>query len=876
MGTRRLTLTNIEKIKGQMKELHMKDGKYIPPISEDGGDLKQPAASSSPTAAATEYQRPSTSSVSNNVLCNIHSSPLDEFDITYQPPVYPKSDEEQSFISLSLQRNFVFANALSDDEIVRKREMKQVVDAFEYHAVKYSGEMIMNHRDAGDYFYILKEGSVRYYAKYRPSGVKDELGSGKCIGMANKPGQSFGELCLLYDCPPPADCVSSGDPSETECMCEDGVSACSFWRIHKSTFRQILALRSMRRDVRLREALQKVDVLQELDVEYLKKIADALHARNAEKGEILFQEGGVCDKFYLIGTEGKIQLSSSSRKGVVVIGPGQACGTSAISHGLRPDLLADGGGKGGGSSFLGEDDGPPRYMETAMALERTVILSMSTSHFERVVGSLEDAILLSRDRRLLRSVPLLRDTDLEDFEYELLTALIETVTYRLDKEIFVEGDNVDEPALYIVREGAVEIISEEYPQMNRVIKPGGFFGEDTLTPDENMRFGGAKGGNKYSDGTVDVITEEAVLGRLTLANIDSVVQDLHRLGCRRKKDFKRKGRKGEDDPVETLDDLDFHRLFGAGTFGRVWIVSPFGKRVAYALKIQSKRELLDQRQAGGAQRERSVMVKLDHPFVCKLVNTFQDEACIYMLLQFVQGGELLNLIQGGDAYGGLPESAAKFFAAGILEGLTHMHQRQIVYRDLKPENVLLDRDGYAVIVDFGFSKIVSDKTYTFCGTPLYLAPEIILSRGHDRGVDYWALGCLVYEMLFGTTPFYVRGIDQKGLFKRIVRGKWNIPRDHNKVNRSAIEFIWGMLQRRPAERLGCLAGGYRDIKNHTWLQEVNFGKLIKKQIQAPWVPDVDDPLDTSNFESLDDAEDEDFLKNKKPLTAKEQLVFQDF
>jgi len=101
-----------------------------------------------------------------------------------------------------------------------------------------------------------------------------------------------------------------------------------------------------------------------------------------------------------------------------------------------------------------------------------------------------------------------------------------------------------------------------------------------------------------------------VLGKLTLANIDSVVQDLHRLGCRRKKDFKRKGRKGEDEPVESLDDLDFHRLFGAGTFGRVWIVSPFGKRVAYALKIQSKRELLDQRQAGGAQRERSVMVKL--------------------------------------------------------------------------------------------------------------------------------------------------------------------------------------------------------------------------------------------------------------------------
>ena len=125
-------------------------------------------------------------------------------------------------------------------------------------------------------------------------------------------------------------------------------------------------------------------------------------------------------------------------------------------------------------------------------------------------------------------------------------------------------------------------------------------------------------------------------------------------------------------------------------------------------------------------------------------------------------------------------------------------------------------------------------------------------------------------MLFGTTPFYARGIDQKGLFKRIVRGKWNIPQQHNQVSKSAIEFIWHLLQRRPAERLGCLAGGYRDIKNHTWLQEVNFGKLLKKKIQAPWVPDVTDPLDTSNFESLDEAEDEDFLKGKAPLTAKEQ------
>lgn len=750
MGLRRGGGT-IDKIAAQMKELHVKAGtapatqpskRKMNLIKENrthevgGDDTLNDMENYKPKKKKPEggegYARPSTSSVTNNVLCNIHSSPLPEFDITYTPPVFPKSDSDAQFISLALQRNFVFANALSDDDIIRKREMKQVVDSFEFHTVPHAGVMILNNASTGDHFYILKEGSVRYYNGYKLSSQKGKLGGGKCIGMANKPGQSFGELCLLYDCPAPADCVSSGDPSETEVPCEDG-SACSFWRIHKSTFRQILALRTMRRDVRLREALQKVDCLRELDVEYLRKIADAMHAQNVERGEVLYKEGDVCNKFYLIGSEGKVQLSCGYPNNMnIVLGPGEGFAHESISHGLSDELLQNPNSKQSSKkppSTVSANGKPPLHTSTAMALERTVILSMSNSHFQRVVGSLEDAILLSRDRRLLRSVPLFRDTDLEDFEYELLTALIENVRFRVNKEIFIEGDNIDEPALYIVRSGAVEALSEEHPKLNRVIQSGGYFGEATLTPDENMRFGGAKGGHKYSEETVDVITDEVILGRLTLANIDSVIQDLHRLGCRRKKNYKRKGKStDEDKPVESLDDLEFHRLFGAGTFGRVWIVSPFGRKVPYALKIQCKRELLDQRQAGGAQRERAVMSKLDHPFVCKLVKTFQDEACIYMLLQFVQGGELLNLIQGTDLYGGLPESAAKFFAAGILEGLTHMHQRQIVYRDLKPENVLLDHEGYAVIVDFGFCECGAH--FLFC--VFRLSPSFILCYPHTQ------------------------------------------------------------------------------------------------------------------------------------------------
>ena len=788
----------------------------------------------------------SESSVAGNFMQNIHSSPLQDI-LHYTAPVYPKSDKDGEFIEISLQRNFVFANALSDEETSRKREMKQIVDAFEPYTVGDVGVTILSAGSVGDYFYILKEGCIEY------KNV-NQRGNMETVGRAKRPGQSFGELCLLYDCPPPADCVS-GPLSGGNVKCRDG-SSCILWRLHKVTFRQIMAQRTMRRDEHLRDAIRKITEFEGLDDDFINRISNALDLRTVKRGEVIYEAGDKSDEFYVVGSDnGKVKITPAKGGKSVTIGSDETFGTDAIAlHRART--------------------------ETAKAAERTTLLLMSREHLNRTIGSLTDAKMLSNDRRLLKSIPLFRDSDFEDFEYELMAALIEKVTYRGGKVIYEEEQRVEEPALMIVRDGIFDLFSDACPDRERVLKEGDIFGEDSLLPDKNMKFGGAKGGTKYREETVEVVSDEAILGRLTLANIDSVVLDLHRLGCKRRRDRKDPKKGGlhsslSEPRPESLGELEFHQLFGAGTFGRVWIVSKRGggNKTAYALKIQSKRELLDQRQASSALRERTVMSKLDHPFVCRLVNTFQDDACIYMLQSLIQGGELLNLIQGGEMHGGLPEIATKFYAAGILEGLTYMHRRHIVYRDLKPENVLLDSDGYPVIIDFGFSKVITDKTYTFCGTPLYIAPEIVLAKGHDRGVDYWALGCLIYEMLFGATPFYERGIDQKGLFKNIVRGNWKLPGD--KLSRHAKDLIKGMLAKRPTDRLGCLAGGYREVKDHPFFKEVNFNKLVKKQIKAPWVPHIENKLDISHFENFDD-EDDDFTKGKKPLTADEQIVFQDF
>mmetsp|Transcript_2908 Transcript_2908/g.5294 ORF Transcript_2908/g.5294 Transcript_2908/m.5294 type:complete len:947 (+) Transcript_2908:140-2980(+) len=819
------------------------------PAKDARGALQRKASAKNVKLGFNHDRTDNDASVAGNFMHNIYSSPL-EATLAYESPVYPKSEKDVDFISVALQRNFVFANALSDGEVERKKEMKQIVDAFEKHSVADVGVTILSAGKVGDYFYILKEGCVEYKNINATSGEKE------VIGKAKRPGQSFGELCLLYDCPPPADCVS-GPLAGGNVKCKDG-SSCLMWRIHKLAFRQIMALRTMRRDERFRDGIRKIKLFQGLDDEFINRIANALDVRNVKKGETIYKAGDETHELFMVGSEGRVKITPQSGGKSFTLGLGESFGEEAIYKADKP------------------------RMETAVAEKKTMLVYMSREHLDRTIGSLDDAILLSKDRRLLKSIPLFRDSDFEDFEYELLAALIDKKTYRGGEVIYEEEEMIEEPALMIVRTGIVDQFSEQHPDRECVLKSGDYFGEESLTPDKNMKFGGPKGGTKYREETVEVVSDTMECGKLTLSSIDSVIQDLHRLGCNR-----RHGKKGNkfgaqknssmetESRPETLGDLDFHQLFGAGTFGRVWIVSRPGGKTAYALKIQSKRELLDQRQASSAKRERAVMAKLDHPFVCKLVNTFQDDACIYMLLSLIQGGELLNLIQGGEMHGGLPEIATKFYAAGILEGLTYMHRRHIVYRDLKPENVLLDGDGYPVIVDFGFSKVVTDKTYTFCGTPLYLAPEIVLSRGHDRAVDYWSIGCLIFEMLFGGTPFYERGIDQKGLFKNIVRGKWRLPNDANKLSQHAMDLIRGMLQKRPTERLGCMAGGYREVKHHQFFQEVNFNKLVKKQIKAPWVPFIEDALDISHFENFD-ADGEDFTKGKKPLTADEQIVFQDF
>ena len=216
-----------------------------------------------------------------------------------------------------------------------------------------------------------------------------------------------------------------------------------------------------------------------------------------------------------------------------------------------------------------------------------------------------------------------------------------------------------------------------------------------------------------------------------------------------------------------------------------------------------------------------------------------------MLLELALGGELFSVLR---EKGHFDEPQSRFYASNVGSAFGYMHDRQIVYRDLKPENLLLDELGYLKVVDFGFAKVLTDRTWTLCGTPDYLAPEIITNQGHGLSVDWWTFGVLLYELLVGEPPFVAD--DPMETYQNIQRGEVEYPPT---MAASPADLISRLLIR-ASERLGNLRRGDRDVGDHAFFSSVDFNALEARQIPAPHVPPISDPLDTSNFEP--DVEDE--------------------
>jgi len=289
-----------------------------------------------------------------------------------------------------------------------------------------------------------------------------------------------------------------------------------------------------------------------------------------------------------------------------------------------------------------------------------------------------------------------------------------------------------------------------------------------------------------------------------------------------------------------LEDFEILKLIGRGSFGKVLQVRKKDNRKIYAMKVLNKKSIIEKAEVDHTKAEQSILQKLCHPFLVNLNYSFQTPEHLYFIMDYINGGELFFHLQNDKKF---PEDRVRFYAAEIVCGLEYLHSCGILYRDLKPENILLTSDGHICMTDFGISKeglhTDDSRTATFCGTPEYLAPEVLEGNGYGKAVDWWSFGTLVFEMLNGLPPFYAPDVQQ--MYAKIMSAKLVMPPSMSHDARSLIEEL---LVRQPEKRLSDPA----KIKGHPFFKGINWDDLVRKEITPPFIPPVKDAEDYSQID----------------------------
>lgn len=651
-------------------------------------------------------------------------------------------------------------------------------------------ETLIKQGENGDNFYIVE------------SGLFNFIVDGKKVGSCTK-GQSFGELALLYNAPRAATVT-----------CEnDGL----VWLLPRANFRKIISSTVSRSRVETAKALSSVPLLAELTESQIDALVDCVQSVQFQMGDTVLRKGDKGRILYFIKS-GTVECTKigSSEDACLTLGYGDYFGERALMT------------------------SEPRAANV-IATSDLECIALDKDDFESHLGPLLDRLDKNLGARVLKTMELFKN--LSDAERSKLVE-------EFKEERFKDGDCVVKQGetgtkFYLIRDGQFEVAkrvgdSEERAHL-AMLSNGDFFGEGALLKDE------PRGADVVARGPGRVFSLERDAFDQSMQKLKTHLSQHLSMRLDATDDTIRAKKRQQYENI-LLTELDIMKTLGTGTFGRVKLVHHPKLKKAFALKCLQKSAVVAYRQQQNVLSEKNIMEQADHPFILRLHKTFKDRDCLYMLLEFVQGGELFTLlhIRGGK----LGDKEARFYAACVQDALEYLHDREIVYRDLKPENLLIDDVGYIRVVDFGFSKKITTRSFTLCGTPEYLAPELVLGKGHNKAVDIWALGILIYEMIAGVSPFQdpING-DHMVICKKIVRNKVEYPR---RFGEKAKDLVGKLLVREPHLRIGCLAGGHQDIKEHPWMKPMDFNELVRKRIKAPWVPEIKDYLDTSAFEVFEE------------------------
>jgi len=331
--------------------------------------------------------------------------------------------------------------------------------------------------------------------------------------------------------------------------------------------------------------------------------------------------------------------------------------------------------------------------------------------------------------------------------------------------------------------------------------------------------------------------------------------------------------KDKNDKNISIDDFNLLKVLGRGAFGKVMMVEKKDTKQIYAIKSLRKEELIDKDQIEHTRTEKSILENVNHPFLVGLEWAFQTPEKIFFVMQFMRGGELFQHLKNSKRF---PEARARFYVAIIASAIGHLHSQDIIYRDLKPENILMDDVGYVYLTDFGMAKFLKKDTLamSFCGTPEYLAPEIITGEGHAKEADWWSLGILAYETMFGIPPFYHQ--NQSTMYELIKDSKLKFP-PLPEVSEEGKDFIKCLLVRDPKKRIGTTKD-FEEIKNHKWFKDLDWDQLHAQKVEAPFKPKIAGDNFLDNFDEEFTKEDpiNSYVGTNMDLLNRYQKEFADF
>ncbi|CAG0892869.1 unnamed protein product [Cyprideis torosa] len=565
----------------------------------------------------------------------------------------------------------------------------------------------------------------------------------------------------------------------------------------------------------IKSAILENDFLKNLDASQVKEIVDAMIPKDVPSGVHIIREGDAGSHLYVCA-EGELEVT---KNGTVLgkMGPGRAFGELAILYNCRRTA-------------------------SIKAIQPSKVWALERRVFQQVM--MKTGLRRTEDTsKFLRSVPLLQN--LSEAHIRKITDVLEVTFFPGGTYITRQGTQGD--SFYIISSGKVKVTQTrdgEGETEIRTLARGDYFGEQALLKEEVR--------------TANVIAIEPGVECLEVDR-EAFVQFIGDLREIQEKEYNvpptspmrppatsADSKQFEEFPDMVLDDLDLVGTLGIGGFGRVELVQySKQKGTTFALKCLKKKHIVDTQQQEHVMGEKRIMLTCRHLFIARLYRTFKDDKYLYMLMEACLGGELWTILRDRSRF---DEQSTRFYTACVVEALGYLHSKGIIYRDLKPENLLLDAKGYIKMVDFGFSKYVGpfEKTWTFCGTPEYVAPEVILNKGHDKAVDYWSLGVFMYELLSGAPPF--TSSDPMKTYNIILRGidSINFPRY---MSRNSIALIRKLCRDSPAERLGLGRQGVGEIRKHKFFTGFDWDGLNSRSLPPPIFPSVKSPVDISNFDA---------------------------